>query len=159
MRLRTLLAAATVTLAVASPAVASTPATGTLSEAKPLLKWTGEAASGIFNVTPVADMRCDAPFCDTYALTLPEKGTFEVSITAQTATGFTDLILIDPAGERTRITTGSGEKTASLLLDDAAPGLYTVQALTNTLYIPGVATGPFSGRAKLILPPVLPPAA
>jgi hypothetical protein len=162
MHARLALATALAALALPAPALAATPESGALSVEKPQVKWSGYAAGGTVNViAPIRDRTCEQPFCDRFRLTVPEglpQGTrLRFDITAQQATGYVDLFITSPDGVKQRYNTGSGEPNLVAELDEFDPGQYLLEIYTNVLYVPGLTEGPYSGRARLLLP--LPPAA
>lgn len=150
--LRLPLIAVAALLCAAPAAHAATPASGTVDGSR-VIKWSGEAAGAGVNVLPrYPDLRCDAPFCDSYALTVATTGLPTLTVTAQQATGFTYVYVVDPSGVQTKYTTGSGEPKLVIDIEDAAPGAYTIKTYTNVFA--GITAGSYGGAAKLTLPPV-----
>lgn len=156
MRLRHVLPIAALTLALLpAGAVAATPESGELSDEKTTLKWNGEAASYGFSFMPETTIAaCEAPFCDTYTFTVPEGlpagSDVLVRATAYESSGFTDLFVTDPSGERNYSASGSGEPSAEWQFFNPAAGTYTVQVMTNAPVV--LTTGQYGGRVELTIP-------
>ena len=85
-------------LAIAAPAGAATPASGTISLASPTVSWSGTANGYLFRTANEFTGACEAPFCDSFALTLAEAGQLTVTATARTGAGFTRVEILRPDG-------------------------------------------------------------
>ena len=139
---------ACLTLATRSPAVAATPESGTVSSTQRLASWTG---GPFLALNPVVTTGCvaDAPFCDTFALTIGQLDAADPDV-AITLDGDQDmdvyyLTVYGPDGAEVDNSRGIGN-TLKVILEDPAPGLYSVRA-EIMLGVPTMST--FQGHAQV----------
>lgn len=152
--------AALTTVAFAGPANAATPETGTLKVTEPTLEWTGESfgsavqyAHFFYGEQLVDD--CVAPNCDTFTLTLADKGKLEIG--AEDATGYTEMQIKDASGTEIFWSEGVESGPTVFKQSNVPAGTYTVEILTDAL-APELDDGSYSGYAKLNDGKVPPPA-
>lgn len=164
---RVLLGALALAAALApGPGQAATPAAGTLSAANPRVDWTGQVlASGAFyNAWDVdRSLRCIAPACDPYVLTVAEPSDLVViglNVGSATATG-------EEGGGGIRVEHPDGsvqwakgdsapETTLRLRLADVQPGAYEVTSVASYVCCgpaPYAAHAELPGAAAVAPPP------
>ena len=140
-------------IAIALPAQAAEPASGTLSDAAPSLQWSGEA--GGYGTSVVADINgqfpepCEQPNCDTFDLELKDSG--DLTVTLRTNEGaFMTMEVEDPSGTITYNGGSEDSDTTTIKLKKAKTGKYIVRAMTNNT--PAEEHG-YTGVATLGSPP------
>lgn len=145
---------------LAGTAVAADPESGTVSNASPKVQWTGEVTGSFFNRYPVVateddGVPCEAPSCDTFALTVADKG--NLTLTADIAQpednpGSVTLRVRQPDGS-TVISSGdnvSEGKPHKFTIKNAATGDYAVEYYNNFV------DGPIGYTATASLPATAP---
>ena len=148
--------AALAVLATAAPAMASNPASGTVSDTSPSVTWQGQAPG--YGVVPAnilvtatgRDPLCPPKTCDTFQLTVDAAHPLIVTALCQTGNNFTELHVHTPDGT-TLYTVSDQGSSAEIDLDQAAPGQYTIDVLTNDPA--GLSQGNYDASADLQLPP------
>lgn len=140
-------AVAVLAAVVAAPAV--TPGGGTLTEAHPLVTWTG-SFPGTHLITPVADLVCLEGACDEFALQIAlgsgywaqhPGGSVEVAVRWPYDGGTTDLdvIVIGPDGQEAGRSDGLDSSAESAFLREPADGVYTVKVAPSNTFNPETA--------------------
>jgi hypothetical protein len=165
MTSKMLRAAAVTAVAVTSAvgvATAATPDSGTVSNAEPLVEWGGSTTSGalILNAwendptTPCPPAQGNGP-CDSYALTVGDKGTVDVTAKplGQPDDGSTASIGVRVEKPDGSIAYTSGEGEAKLALENADKGDYTV-----TVADAFICCGPQDYQASAAMRGAAPPA-
>src|SRR5687768_10150662 len=137
---------ALVVLAFASPAGAATPASGTVSLAQPTAAWSGTANGYLFTVANDYVRTCQAPYCDTFALTLADAGQLTVTATAASGGGFTRVEIERPDGTTISDGGAADHRETTIAIKEAEKGDYVVRVLTNR---PASADGSYSAVATL----------
>jgi hypothetical protein len=133
--------------ALASPATAATPESGTVSLAQPSAAWSGTANGYLFTVAnDFAAAPCEQPYCDSFALTLADAGQLTVVATAATGGGFTRVEIERPDGTSLSDGGAADHRETQITIKEAAAGDYTVRVLTNR---PATADGSYSATATL----------
>lgn len=134
---RRALTLAAATLAVAAPAAsAATPAEGTLTLENPELTWSGEAMGSAvqylhyFQGEQVVD-ECYPTICDSFTLTLADPGNLEISVSDPT--GYTEVQIKDEEGNELFWSGGDDGTPTTYVEEDAEPGTYTIEVLTDAL--------------------------
>jgi hypothetical protein len=136
LRTKILTMAVTAAVAVAVPALASDPSSGTVSNANPKVSWTGKATgygvvpTNILLTTAGEDPACPASACDTFKLTVADSGDLVVTAACTTADQFTELHVHKPDGSTVYVQSEQG-KPAAVKIKSAAKGDYTIDVLTN----------------------------
>ena len=148
MRSRLRLAACSIlaVLAIASPAAAATPESGTISLAQPTASWSGTANGYLFTIANDFAGTCAPPYCDTFDLTLAEAGELNVTATAATGSGFTRVEIERPDGTWISDGGAADHRETSITIKQAAAGDYTVWVLTNR---PAHTDGSYAAQATL----------
>lgn len=162
MRLRSaILVFAAASVAAAVPALAATPEAGTVSKDAPVVKWEGTATG--YGVVPLnlllgsagqGPAPCEAPTCDSFALTVADKYDLNVVAAQRGADNFTELHVVKPDGEVIVVQSADGEP-ARLKVKQAAPGDYTIEVLTNET---AAQSGAYDASATLAVPAAAPAA-
>jgi hypothetical protein len=135
MRLR-ILCLALVASAAAVPAFAATPDKGTVSKAAPTVKWEGTATgygfvpANILITTAGEDPVCEAPACDTFALTVADKDDLTVTAAQRAHDNFTELHIVRPDGTVAYVQSADSEP-AKIKIKGAAAGDYKIEIMTN----------------------------
>src|SRR3954451_20646634 len=138
-RARTILftgAAAAAAAAVAVPALASDPASGTVSEAAPSVTWKGNATgygvvpTNILVTTAGQDPQCPPTACDKFALTVADSFDLVVTAAQSAHDNFTELHVVQPDGSVQYVQSEDG-KAATIKVKKAAKGDYGIEVLTN----------------------------
>jgi hypothetical protein len=137
--------------ALAVPALASDPASGTLSNASPQTTWTGSSNGygyyPIHNVT--GEGRCSPPVCDSYSLELADAGNLTLTVDNNAANGpGADVVQVDvtkPGGDVVQ-TGGTADKPTVVKIKNAEKGKYTVEVTTNEQ---AANDGSYKGVAQL----------
>lgn len=156
--MRTLALAGLLLLGLAAPAAAATPESGTVSAATPSVKWEGTAPGyGVFPtdllLTGLGEdpAPCEAPYCDTFTLTVADKADLNVTALCRSADNFTELRVTKPDGELLFAQSAQGQ-AVRIKVKQAVPGEYVVNVMTNDSVI---ASGEYDAEAVLaIAPPV-----
>ncbi|HEV2812410.1 MAG TPA: S8 family serine peptidase, partial [Solirubrobacteraceae bacterium] len=133
-------------LALAAPAAAATPESGTVSLAQPTTSWSGKANGYLFTIANDYVGTCAQPYCDTFALTLAEAGQLTVEATAATGSGFTRVEIERPDGTFVSDGGAADHRETRITIKQAEAGEYTVWVLTNR---PATADGSYSASATL----------
>jgi hypothetical protein len=137
-------------LALAAPAAAATPASGTVSLAAPSAAWSGTANGYLFTVAnDFAAAPCQAPYCDSFALTLADAGQLTITATARTGGGFTRVEIERPDGTTISDGGAADHRETTLTIKEAEKGDYTVRVLTNR---PAHTDGSYDATATLAAP-------
>jgi methionine-rich copper-binding protein CopC len=148
-----LLALASLTVAVPA-AVAATPDKGTVSNSSPSIKWEGTATgygvvpTNILVTTAGQDPVCEAPACDTFALTVADKADLNVVAAQRAKDNFTELHVVKPDGETLYVQSADSEP-ARIKVKGAVPGDYTIEVLTNES---AEQSGEYDAEASLAVP-------
>lgn len=135
MRLR-ILSLALVASAAAVPALAATPDKGTVSKAAPTVKWEGTATgygfvpANILITTAGEDPVCEAPACDTFALTVADKDDLTVTAAQRAHDNFTELHIVRPDGTVAYVQSADSEP-AKIKIKGAPAGDYKIEVMTN----------------------------
>lgn len=133
-------------LAIAAPASAATPASGTVSLAAPAATWSGTANGYLFTLANDFVGTCAQPYCDTFALTLADAGQLTVEATAATGGGFTRVEIDRPDGTTISDGGAADHRETRITIKSAEKGEYAVRVLTNR---PATADGSYSASATL----------
>lgn len=144
-------------LAAASPAAAADPASGTVSNASPVVTWAGTSSGGfvttfaqIFVTAAGEDMPCQAPSCDTFTLEVKDVADLNVKVASEQP--ITYLQIVKPDGSVVYNngieTAGDPDNETKLRIKRAAVGTYQIQAATNTTD----PNYPYTGEAVLGTP-------
>jgi nitrogen fixation protein FixH len=134
--LRRLLLGIAACAAVAAPALASDPSSGTVSNAAPSVTWKGTAPgygvvpTNILVTTAGEDPQCPPQTCDTFKLTVADQADLTVSAACKTDGQFTELHVKKPDGTTLYVQSAAG-KPASIKVKNAAKGDYTIEVITN----------------------------
>ena len=157
-RLLATLSACLLAVAVALPAGAATPATGTVGAAQPQASWTGTTTDplGAAELAAIGQngiSNCTAPACDSYKLTVSDPGT---SLTVHVETDGTLGVEVDePAGGPTHFL--DGDSPVDIVITNPAAGDYTVKVVgTPNGATPGID---YTAKATLALPATPTPSA
>ena len=118
-------------LAIAAPAGAAEPASGTVSLASPTTAWSGTANGYLFRTGNEFTGACEAPFCDSYDLTLAEAGQLTVTATARAGSGFTRIEIVRPDGSYVGDGGAADNRGTRITIKAAEKGEYTVNVMTN----------------------------
>ena len=149
---KTLITAASAVAAIAGPATAASPESGSVSKATPEAKWTGEAAgygiSVVNNFQNTAEQVCEAPFCDVYTLQVVDQGDLNVTAFDTDKLGFVQVDVVKPDGTY-EYNGGEADKASTIIIRNAPAGTYTVRVLTNS---PVGFDASYAATAKLQLP-------
>jgi len=135
IRLYTWVCAAALALLPATPASASKPASGTISDAQPGVTWQSDVKA------PVAAVGCSGPSdanCDNFKLTIVKPSYAYIVQIALDVTGADDwdLVVYDPAGKIVATSGNPAGTNEHAILLNPAPGTYTVQAVNFAGAVP-----------------------
>jgi serine protease AprX len=120
-----------------------------VSASSPTTSWEGDAPATFVDaanimVDAVGLKRiCVAPLCDTKKLGVADTGDLAIQATG-TETDWVDLEVIAPDGT---VSFRFGDSSAPLVVKDATPGVYTVNAWVNTIAV--LETGHYTATATL----------
>jgi hypothetical protein len=128
-------------MAAAVPALASDPATGTVSTASPKVEWTGTSnAYGVYPLQGLASGQagqggpCEQPACDTFALEVADQANLTLTADNNSADGpGSDSVQMDvtmPDGTVV-YTQSEPDKPVLVRLKNAAKGSYTIDVWVN----------------------------
>src|SRR5687767_12710747 len=113
-------------LALSAPATAATPESGSVSLAQPSTAWSGTANGYLFTVANDYVGTCAQPYCDSYDLTLQDKGQLTVTATAATGGGFTRVEIERPDGTYISDGGAADHRETRITIKEAEAGDYTV---------------------------------
>ncbi|MDQ3740950.1 MAG: S8/S53 family peptidase, partial [Actinomycetota bacterium] len=134
------------TLAIAAPAAAATPESGTVSMAQPTVSWSGSANGYLMRTVTDFVVACEQPYCDSFDLTLAEAGQLTVEATANTGSGFTKVEIERPDGTFISDGGAADHRETRITIKNAEAGDYIVRVLTNR---PAHTDGSYSASATL----------
>ena len=150
MKVRAVLSAAALALAVGMPAQAKS--VGMVTPTNQLVTWSDTVKTGYINpllvISPVPELRCLQPkACDTFQLTVAlgngfwetnGDGALEIAI-RWIYDGIIDLDLqvLDSSGQIVAQSSAVDSNAESVFIDNAANGLYTVRVIPSNTFAPG----------------------
>jgi len=134
-RILPLLLAAT---ALAAPALAADPESGTLSKSSPQVKWSGSTTNGGATTIPAVANggaeACVSPSCDTFALKIADAGgNLKIKADAPDTGGFLMVQLVKPDGSKIYAGGAEAETSTTVALKNAPAGDYKVEIAANSL--------------------------
>jgi hypothetical protein len=138
--------------AAAVPALAADPGEGTVSASAPKVSWKGQSINGGATTIPAVGNGgapvCQAPSCDTFALTVKDSADLIVFADAPDSGGFTMVQIVKPDGEKVYNSGAEGETSTKVRIKKAPAGDYKVEIATNAL-----DPMEYSAYAELVVPP------
>ena len=165
MRSRLLLLATAGALAApVSLAIAADPESGTVSKSTPTVEWSGELTFPYatwlqwFQNDGSADVACEAPSCDSFALTVadgPADVTLTMTADSADSGSFEAIRVVKPDGSTAYVNNTEVENPTKLVLKKAANGEYAVDVSTGSK-----AQATYTASAAMAVPaaPSTPPA-